>query len=456
MASKWNSPDLQPFIVQDLKPTGKVLGEGSFGSVEEAEIPGALCVIKKLHEALLPPPTEARGADRMATNFVQECRLMSTLRHPHIVQFLGVCFLPKAKLPALVMEKLDTDLHNLLEINPGIPLSLKHHILLGVARGLIYLHSRNPPIIHRDLTARNVLLNSAMEAKIADLGNFRTIQPNQSKTLTKNPGNMYYMPPEAQEDVARYNSTVDIFSFGHLTLFTLTQKFPDLKAATYSQARRVIARSEVQRRDEGFQAANRELGANHSLVQLAKDCLNNGPEDRPPVAAIVRRLEQFRADDSDLALENKLRVLQSYRSVKQQNQDFTKTLDEKQTQIKAQQKQIKDQQKHIEDQRKQVEQLQASLMSARQEVNDCSREVRQQKAVVKAGAESEMQLRRDVDRSRNEMRTMRRFFHELQDLHQKASDKLLEAEHSQLFLPEDQHETPLQVSPFTYTLRFFL
>ena len=163
-----NARELQPFVVADVRLTGRVLGEGSYGSVEEAEIPGATCVVKKLHEALLPPPTEAHGADRMAATFVAECRLMSTVRHPHIVQFLGVCLLPGSRLPALIMEKLLIDLHNLLENNSAIPLSMKHSILLGVSKGL------------------TVLLNSAMVAKIADLGNSRIInvRPSQLMTMT--------------------------------------------------------------------------------------------------------------------------------------------------------------------------------------------------------------------------------------------------------------------------------
>ena len=118
--------------------------------------------------------------------FVRECQLMSTLRHPHIVQFLGVCFLHGSQLPALVMERLMTSLHDLLDPEtdpppppdapkPFFPLSLKCSILHNVASGLAYLHERSPPIIHRDLSARNVLLNSGMVAKIADLGVARIV-----------------------------------------------------------------------------------------------------------------------------------------------------------------------------------------------------------------------------------------------------------------------------------------
>jgi len=96
------------------------------------------------------------------------------------------------------MECLVTSLDELLEHNPDIPLSLKRSILADVSRGLVYLHSRNPPVIHRDLSARNVLLNSAMVAKITDLGNARIVnfQPGQlARTLSRIPGTMVYMPP---------------------------------------------------------------------------------------------------------------------------------------------------------------------------------------------------------------------------------------------------------------------
>ena len=111
---------------------------------------------------------------------------MSTLRHPHIVQFLGVCFLPGSRM---VMEKLATSLHdNILDPEPPPPtkpVSLKCSVLHDVARGLSFLHSHSPPIIHRDLLARNVLLNEGMVAKIADLGMARIV-PNLRGRTGKN------------------------------------------------------------------------------------------------------------------------------------------------------------------------------------------------------------------------------------------------------------------------------
>ena len=153
-------------------------------------------------------------------------QVMAKIRHPHIVQFLGLCFLEGSALPVLVMERLDSSLDDLLEATLALPLALKQSLLIDVARGLLYLHNRNPPIVHRDLSARNVLLTSSLVAKISDLGNARLVnlQPGQlARTLTHLPGTTVYMAPEAFDEGSRYGPQLDIFSFGHLTLFTLTQ-----------------------------------------------------------------------------------------------------------------------------------------------------------------------------------------------------------------------------------------
>ena len=103
------------------------------------------------------------------------------------MQFLGLCFLERSALPVLVMERLDSSLEDLLEGAPGLPLTLKRSLQADVARGMLYLHTRNPPVVHRDVSARNVLLTTSLVAKISDLGNTRIVnlQPGQlARTLT--------------------------------------------------------------------------------------------------------------------------------------------------------------------------------------------------------------------------------------------------------------------------------
>lgn len=151
---------------------------------------------------------------------------MSTLCHPNITRFVGVCFFPDSDLPVLVMEKLERSLDDYLENVANITLASKRRMLEDVVRGLIYLHSHNPQIIHRDLTAKNVLLTKSLRAKITDFGNSRMVdlQPGQlARTLTQLPGTLVYMPPEAFIATSRYGPSLDIFSFGNLALFVANQ-----------------------------------------------------------------------------------------------------------------------------------------------------------------------------------------------------------------------------------------
>ena len=183
-----------------------------------------MCAGKKLHEILLEAGNV--GVPDIVRKYEQECQLMSNLRHPNITLFLGLCFLPGTRLPLLVMERLETSLDDLLEHMPGLPLSLKRSVLEDVASGLVYLHENRPPVIHRDLTTNNILLTSSLVAKISDMGNSRIIdmRPGQlARTLSRLPGTQVYMPPEAMDETHRYGPSLDIFSFGHLSLYTIIQ-----------------------------------------------------------------------------------------------------------------------------------------------------------------------------------------------------------------------------------------
>ena len=292
--------ELKPFVLSKVRPTDRELGRGAYGSVKEVEIPGALCAAKRIHHDLLHVSNRSDFV-HVTEKFEKECKLMSTLRHPHVVQFLGIFYSPGSRLPSLVMERMEMCLQTVLETNEDLPLQVKQSVLLDVAKGLLYLHSQSPQIIHRDLTTRNILLNSSMVAKIADLGVARIVdlKPGQLEAImTRVPGNVVYMPPEAFQENTKYGAPLDIFSFGNIILFTLTQWDPKSlfhSTHTDSTTGRVTGLSEVERRFDGFKILKDKF---EPYVTLTEDCLQNLPAKRPSAKGLAETLSEISMDTS--------------------------------------------------------------------------------------------------------------------------------------------------------------
>ena len=336
------APDqLQEYMLDTVVPTGRMVGRGSYGYVEEVEVSSAICAAKKVHRVLISNNDE--GVEVFRRKFYSECRIMSKLRHPHVVQFLGV-YLPSSEqikdeavleaslgssplstsqglsLPWLIMEYLPMNLDSFLTVNSDIPFSVKTSLLLDISKGLYYLHNRRPAVIHRDLTAKNILINSSLVAKIADFGVARIINP-LSSSMSAGPGAIIYMPPEVQNEAgeAHYTISVDIFSFGVNILYTITQECPiSLRPATMTDpndSNKLVAVNEIDRRDKYFAMADSILTdpsqPAYQLVELAKACLRHNALHRPVVKDLLSELRTIKDEIPDDLLEkNKFELMQ--------------------------------------------------------------------------------------------------------------------------------------------------
>ena len=90
---------------------------------------------------------------------------------------------------------------------------------------MAYLHGRVKPVIHRDLSSKNVLLTEEGVVKIADFGQSKLLQNRTGSLKTTQPGTISYMPPEALKKGGEYTAKVDSFSLGVLMLEICTQSF---------------------------------------------------------------------------------------------------------------------------------------------------------------------------------------------------------------------------------------
>jgi len=197
------------------------------------------------------------------------------------------------RLPVVVMEKMQHSLRGLVENYPNIPLNVKLSILDEVCLGLRYLHSRNPPIVHRDLTPNNILLGGHLEAKITDLGVAKVMQTDSKMTMTKLPGTPDFMLPEALTKRPVYGPPLDVFSYGGVILNVITQQWPEPtdREQLNPNTDQLELVSEVMRRQKYL---NLFTGGAAELVPLVISCLSDNPNKRTSVMQVSIEIKRVK------------------------------------------------------------------------------------------------------------------------------------------------------------------
>ena len=186
------------------------------------------------------------------------------------------------------MEKMKSSLRDLMETYGNLPWGEKLPILQDVCCGLQYLHSRNPPIIHCDLTPNNILLCDHLRAKISDPGVAKAIH---TKMLTQAPGANDFMPPESLSSKPVYGLPLDVFSFGGVILYVCTQQWPQLGPLVEfdpSTGQRKVL-TEIQRRQQHL---DEMVGVYKDLKPLVISCLDDNPKNRPSVAEALMEIKK--------------------------------------------------------------------------------------------------------------------------------------------------------------------
>ena len=155
---------------------GYIVGSGGYGTVYKAHLQGGqLVAVKKLH-----PLEEEMGDEK---RFLSEIEVLTKIRHRSIVKLYGFCSHPRYKF--LVYEYIDRgNLHVTLEneeLAKELDWKRRAAIVRDVAQAIYYLHHEcNPPIIHRDITSPNILLDASSKAYVSDFGIARILKPDSS------------------------------------------------------------------------------------------------------------------------------------------------------------------------------------------------------------------------------------------------------------------------------------
>ena len=277
----------------------QILGIGSYGKVCKAECNGLVCAAKLIHETLFDPTLKVKSVLQREhrlpmRRFEQECDFLSTVKHPNIVQYLGVHEDPDTHFPVILMELMDDSLTHYLESSTKlIPYHIQINICHDIVLALVFLHSND--IIHRDLSSNNVLLTGNIRAKVTDFGMARLGDLNQPQathlTFTMCPGTDVYMPPEAVKDKPVYTEKIDCFSFGVLAIQIMTQLFPqpgdrrkEIEIEHVGLVEKKI--SEYERRQNHIT----KVEPGHPLLVIALKCLKDKDVERPSACELCTAL----------------------------------------------------------------------------------------------------------------------------------------------------------------------
>ena len=275
------------FNHKDVTLSRRELGRGGWGVVLEGQLRHELrlkVAVKQLHEII--------ESEMYLEMFQREIDTMSQIRHPNILHFFGAVLDHPSGNPMIITEVMDTSLRRAYESKELTPHPSCRPVILSimhdVAVGLNYLHCLPDPIIHRDVSSGNVLLESIVgprkwRAKISDFGSAKIAQ----FAVTKAPGAIVYSAPEAFQSImnpdaiTKQTPKMDVFSYGVLLCEAITCRFPDRDAFQdmLRQVYRISDRPRGSRSTQGYLL--------HALIFSSCD---NDPLKRPTMNEVIKQL----------------------------------------------------------------------------------------------------------------------------------------------------------------------
>ncbi|CAN1219623.1 Probable LRR receptor-like serine/threonine-protein kinase At1g56140 [Linum perenne] len=277
------------FDYQTLKKATKnfhpdnLLGRGGFGPVYKGKLrDGRTVAVKRL---------SLEKSQQGESEFLAEVRMITSIQHKNLVRLLGCCSEGEQRL--LVYEYMKNRSLDLLvygNSNQFMDWNTRFQIILGIARGLQYLHEDSPlRIVHRDIKASNVLLDDKYQPRISDFGLARFFPEDQAYLSTTFAGTLGYTAPEYAIR-GELSEKADIYSFGVLVLEIICcRKNTDLSLPSEQQYlpeyNKVNELIDPMLRRHGM--VEREVV---HVIHIAFLCLQPLANLRPPMSEVVSML----------------------------------------------------------------------------------------------------------------------------------------------------------------------
>ncbi|GKU91973.1 hypothetical protein SLEP1_g5769 [Rubroshorea leprosula] len=284
------------FSYQELKKATKgfrdkeILGFGGFGRVYKGILPNTNTevAVKRI----------SHGSKQGMREFVSEIGSIGRLRHRNLVQLLGWCrrrgdlllvydFMPNGSLDKRLFD----------EPKSVLSWEQRFKVIKDVASGLLYLHEEwEQTVIHRDIKAGNVLLDSELNGRLGDFGLAKLYEHGATPSTTRVVGTLGYLAPELTR-TGKPTRSSDVFAFGALLLEVVCGRRPIEPKALPEELILLDWVWEMWQSGAVLDMVDRKLNGQFDeleavvVVKLGLMCSNNAPEARPTMRQVVRYLE---------------------------------------------------------------------------------------------------------------------------------------------------------------------
>ncbi|KDO31155.1 TKL protein kinase [Saprolegnia parasitica CBS 223.65] len=264
---------------------GAELGSGTFGTVYAARWKETNVAVKKI--------TLRGDTQTIVTNFGAEASVMAQLRHPNVVMFMGVMLHPE--YVGLVMELCPKgSVYGVLHSDElKIDWSLLLRMLLDSARGMNFLHSSSPPLIHRDLKSINLLIDADWRCKVSDFG-LSKLKEMRDESFTASSmtrsyvGTSMWIAPEVFNG-EEHTEMSDVYSFGIILYEAMSGASPFESVSP--DAVPFIVQS-GKRPTDFAPLSPLDHVALQTMAPLMTKCWDTNPSHRPTFTTIIGVLQQ--------------------------------------------------------------------------------------------------------------------------------------------------------------------
>ncbi|KAJ6843905.1 L-type lectin-domain containing receptor kinase IV.2-like [Iris pallida] len=267
-----------------------LLGSGGFGKVYQGVLPSS-----KVEVAVKRISHESRQGMK---EFVAEIVSIGQLRHRNVVQLLGYCrrkgelllvydYMPNGSLDGFLYDK----------TRPALSWAQRFRIIKGVASGLLYLHEDwEQIVVHRDIKASNVLLDSGLNGQLGDFGLARLYDHGTDAHTTHIVGTMGYLAPELTS-TGKATTKTDVFAFGAFLLEVACGRRPVEPGAEGQQVLLLDWVLENWKRGTLLATGDSRLAGDfpveemEAVLKLGLLCSHPSPDARPTMRQVMHFLD---------------------------------------------------------------------------------------------------------------------------------------------------------------------